>query len=142
MSVIATDKNNELNKNVPVSITIVNTSTIHDVKTVDTSIDEMINKVGKNKRRIYLSGDKGYLMKKIDKDELLKKKIRLITPYRRNQKKKLTRLEKTKLKKRIGVEQVFAGMKNYGRIMVRKDSKSSMYLGFMYLASLLWVFKK
>lgn len=104
MSVISTDKNNNLNKNVPVSVTIIEKPTIHDVKTVDSSINKMIEKNGKNKNRIYIMGDKGYIMKQIDKNKLLKKKIRLITPKRKNQKIKSTALERKKLLKKIDME--------------------------------------
>ena len=60
-------------------------STVNDCKTVDETIKDI--EISKNVR-INLIGDKGYHIKAEVRSELLKKKIRLIVPRKKNQKKR------------------------------------------------------
>ena len=66
-----------------------------------------------NYRRINLVGDKGYIATKKTKNELFKKGIKLITPYRKNQKKKNCIKNKLKLKKRYVVEHANQKIKDF-----------------------------
>lgn len=60
-----------------------------------------------NYQNIHFIGDKGYLMKEEDRQELLyRNNCCLTTPYRRNQKKKLSKLEKKLLKSRKIIETI------------------------------------
>jgi transposase len=88
----------------------------------------------KSYRRINLCGDKGYAMKKIDRDALLENKIKMVVPARKNQKKRTTNWEKKILKKRYNIEHVFQSLKRYNRISVRRDRTINSYTSFIYLA--------
>lgn len=60
-----------------------------------------------------LIGDKGYLMKQEERNEIKRKRlIQLITPYRRNQKKKNNKREKNLLRKRKIIETVNSQLKD------------------------------
>ena len=82
---------------------------------------------------INIIGDKGYIINENDKIKLLKKKVVIITPKRKNQKIKTTTEEKVKLKKRYKVENLFSKIKAYNRIHVIKDRLMSTYMGFVYM---------
>ena len=58
-------------------------------------------------------------------------------PHKKNQKKKTPEEHKLLLKKRYIIEHVFSRVKNYYRIMVRKDKLLITYMGFYFLASML-----
>lgn len=60
-----------------------------------------------NYRDLQFIGDKGYLMKEVDKVELLyKNHCRITTPFKKNQKKKLTKRERKLLKNRKIIETI------------------------------------
>jgi hypothetical protein len=103
-------------------------SHIHDVKTIDKTIN-ILPKCIKNK--INLIGDKGYITSTLF--TFNNKKIKLITPYRKNMKKKLTTQEKNKLKKRNKIEHVFQKIKKYNRTQLRKEKKINNFMSFLYI---------
>jgi transposase len=107
-------------KKFPLSVTF-HKGSVHDVKTIDESVVTLIKNI--NYRRVNLTGDKGYIATKKTKDELFKKGIKLITPYRKNQKKTNCNKNKQlrKLKKRYVVEHANQKMKDYNRTYVRRD---------------------
>jgi hypothetical protein len=110
---------------------IIITTLEHDVKGIIPVLKDCGIPETKNKNLI---GDAGYILNDKDKMYLLNKNIRLITPYRKNQTKKNTIEEKTKLKKRNGVERKLCTIKhNNNRIHVRKDRHIKNYMGFVYL---------
>ncbi|MGA9038924.1 MAG: transposase [Terriglobales bacterium] len=87
--------------------------------------------------KIEIVGDKGYIVNELEKEKLLNNNnITLITPYRRNQTKKNTPEEIKKLRQRGAVERMFARLKNYNRVHVRRDRNLVNYMGFVYLAAL------
>ena len=79
-------------------------------------------------------GDKDYTSKKL-KDELHKKKIDLIYPYKRNTKN--NEEEKKLLKKRHKVENAFCILKKLKRIDSRYERKLEYYFNFVLLGCLL-----
>ena len=61
----------------------------------------------------------------------------IITPKRKNQKKKIiTPKEKILLKERHNIENVFAFIKNNNRVMVRRDKNIKNYFSFVYISML------
>ena len=77
-------------KNIPLQINIYSGNT-HDSNTTNIEINNLINKL--SYRKINICGDKGYINNKL-KNKLIKQNINLITPYKKNQKKKNTIYEK------------------------------------------------
>ena len=115
---------------VPLSVTFHKGST-HDIKTVNESIDKLTENI--TYRKINLIGDKGYISEAMRKT-LAERKIQLITPYRKNQKKKNNKREASKLNKRHKVEHANQIMKDYNRVYLRRDHLITTYRGFVYLA--------
>ena len=59
--------------------------------------------------------------------------MEVITPKRKNQIIRNTDFEKQKLKKRYKVENWFSKLKNFNRILIRRDKLITTYMGFVYL---------
>ena len=85
-----------------------------------------------NKKDMTLTGDLGYLSSK--KYKLNDENILLITPKRKNQKSKNTELERKKLSSRYKIENCFGLIKQYERIILRKDRNINTFLSFIYMA--------
>ena len=121
--------------------TVIRNTFPHDSKTIKPSIHDLIKNKLKYKK-LFLVGDKGYALKKNDKNKLfIDYNIELVYPHRRNQKEKTPKKHKVLLKKRYVVENVFSKLKQFNRICIRKDKLDTTYLGFCFL-SLLLTFKK
>ena len=74
-------------------------------------------------------------MSKVNKKNLLKKNnVKLVNVKRTNQKKKNTKKEERVLKHRYKVENMFARIKAYNRVHVRRDKTLACYMGFVYIA--------
>ena len=73
-------------------------------------------KIGNELYNVWLIGDKGYVGRKRKGWLKDKRKILLITPYRKNQKQKNTRWEKRKLRNRKVVEWVNNQLKDFGEL--------------------------
>ena len=58
----------------------------------------------------------------------------MITPKRKNQKKKNTKIERIKLCSRYKIENCFGLLKQYERIILRKDRKMKTFMSFIYIA--------
>lgn len=99
----------------------------HDTKSLLHSIDLLKNKITKD---TFIVGDKGYI---IDKNKINNKYIKIVTPKRKNQKVKNTDEEKQKLKIRYKIEILFSKLKNFNRILVRRDKLIKTFMGFVYL---------
>ena len=91
-------------------------------------------------KKINFVTDKGYIMKDVDKKKLLNKKIKMITPYKKNQKNKKTKKrkinsnrEKRKLKNRYKIEHVNQTIKKYDRLRLRKDRQICTFKSFLFL---------
>jgi hypothetical protein len=110
---------------------------VKKIKTLEHDIKGIIPAVMKIKtnKNIFLAGDKGYIVSEETK-KMLKKEhnINIVTPYRKNMKKKNTAKEKKILKTRHLVENSICKIKAFSRIHVRRDKKLINYMGFMYLA--------
>ena len=83
---------------------------------------------------VKLIGDKGYVTKQ--KFNVFNRKVKLIHPKRKNQKTKNTKKEKKILSKRHKIENFFAALKKYNRIMTRNEHKIVHYMSFVYIALL------
>ena len=107
---------------------------IYDGNTINSSIDDLRSNI-KNNYKINLIADKGYILKRKNKKILKRNKnTRLITPYRKNQKKTNTDTEKKLLNERYKVENIFMYLKKFKRINIRYDSTIQSYHNFIYLA--------
>lgn len=109
-------------------------TSVHDVKTINNSINEITNINNKSKYFILL-GDKAYKTK--DKFKLLNKPIKIITPDKINSKIKNLNSNNKKLKLRIKVENVINSIKKFNRIKIRKDRNIKYYLSWVYLSCLI-----
>lgn len=100
-------------------------------------------KVIKNRRYTnHVIGDKGYILnQKVKKEIISKHKAVLITPYRRNQKKKNTSRERNKLKQRFNIEVLFNRLDNFTRIKCRNERLSINFESFHYLAFIVLFFQ-
>jgi len=102
---------------------------IHDVKMINKNLTE-INKVNNDSKYFHLLADKAY--KTQDEFKLDEKKVKIITPDKKN-----TKFLNKKLKKRTKVENVNCFIKKQERVMVRKDRKKKYYMSFVYMACLI-----
>ena len=117
---------NEINKK---KITIK--TSIHDVMMIQTSINNIKTQFT-NLNNMTLTGDLGYLTSK--QHILNNKNILLITPKRKNQTTLNTEIESIKLKSRYKIENCFGLIKQYERIILRKEKKIKTFMSFMYIA--------
>ena len=102
----------------------------HDVKNVVPVVEDLRQTVPDN-IKINLYGDKGYAMLKKDKAKLLRKhNTRLVNVNKSNQKKKNMKKDERKLNHRYKVENMFARIKAYNRVHVRRDKTLACYMGF------------
>ena len=85
---------------------------------------------------INLVGDKGYISKEL-KNKLKDRNVNFIYPNRKNAKIKTSIEDKNHLKNRYVIENVFANIKKYNRICMRKDRLNCTYIGFVYLTLIL-----
>ena len=117
------------NKNINAQKEYINTLP-HDTSSLLHSIDLLKNKI---KKKTFIIGDKGYI---IDNKKIKNEYIKIVTPKRKNQKSKNTDEEKEKLKIRYKVENWFSKLKNFNRIMIRRDRLINTFMGFVYLGSI------
>ena len=120
-------------------ISIINnaayTKTINETKIINTlphdsqSILPSIKNIN-TKKQYNLVGDAGFI---IDTNKI-PKNVNLITAKRKNQHKKNTTDEKLILKKRYIIENVFAKIKKFNRIHIRRDKLIVSYMGFVHIA--------
>lgn len=114
---------------------------LHDVHTINPSIKKLKNRVIINKQ-INIIGDKGYIMGDVKKNKLNKNyKVKVITSYRKNQKKINTIKEKKLLKHRYKIEHIFAYIKEYSRLIIRQDKLIKTFIGFVFIGLSIRFFK-
>jgi poly-beta-hydroxyalkanoate depolymerase len=100
-------------------------------------MDNLLIDVNKCKK-VNLIGDKGYIRSKKDKNEIMKKyNTKVIHPNRKNQKENTTNNHKKLLKDRYVIENVFANLKRFNRICIRRDRLAVTFKGFLFLATLI-----
>jgi len=99
----------------------------HDTKSLLTTIDKLKNKITK---KTFIIGDKGFI---INKSKINNKNIKIITPKRKNQLHQNTAFKNKKLEKRYKVENWLSKLKNFNRIIIRRDKLITTYMGFVYL---------
>ena len=117
-----------------------NPSFCHDLKLVQTNLNNMFVKMQRNKIT-KLCGDKGYISRKRFKLNN-NKRVKLITPKRKNQVIQNTRMELKVLKGRQSIERSLSFIKKYNRVVVRKDKCIENYMGFVFLALMDSFYKK
>ncbi len=130
------------NKNVYACMLVESTENIkkvktfpHDVNTVISTLEYAIDH-GLEINNINLLGDKGYISKEL-KNKLKDRNVNFIYPNRKNAKIKTSIEDKNHLKNRYVIENVFANIKKYNRICMRKDRLNCTYIGFVYLTLML-----
>jgi hypothetical protein len=124
-------KNNKTSETNEIKETKIIKTSIHDVMMIQTSINNIKTKFN-NLDNITLTGDLGYLTTKQHK--INKKDILLITPKRKNQKSENIESVKIKLKSRYKIENCFSSIKQYERIILRKERKIRTFMSFIYIA--------
>lgn len=109
-----------------------NVSFNHDLLMVQNNLDDMFINLPMDKI-IKLCGDKGYISRKRFRLNN-NRRIKIISPKRKNQRTRNTSKEKELLKKRRIVEITLAKLKKYNRVVIRRDKLIDTYMGFIFLA--------
>jgi len=110
----------------------------HDINGVQPTLNNITIKFT-NRNKLKIIGDKGYITSKYF--NIGNRKEKIICPKRKNQKTKNTNSEKKLLKKRYKIENLFASIKKYDRINVRKDRYISHYMSFVYIGLFDYLYK-
>jgi hypothetical protein len=120
---------------VPLSISFFKAN-VNDQKTINETLNALKCKIKPNNRHSnILVGDKGYIVNPKTKNELLKNnRIRLVTPFRKNQKAKNTKKDKEILSKRYKIEHIFLRLDKFSRIHYRKERKVDQFQAFHFIA--------
>jgi transposase len=106
---------------------------VHDTKMVSENLDNIKIKIVGSR----LLADKGYNSLKLKKALKEDRKINLIYPLKKNQKNKyFSNNELKKLKGRTIVENYFAWMKSFHRLLMRFDTYLINYASFCYLGAI------
>lgn len=99
-------------------------------------MDNLLVDVNKCKK-VKLIGDKGYMRSQKDKNEILNKyNTEVIHPNRKNQKENTSNNNKKLLKGRYVIENVFAKLKRFNRICMRREKLAVTFKGFLFLATI------
>ena len=126
---------NENTKPIAIVNCLTYTKELNKVKTIKTlphdsqTILPAINSLKTNKS-YNLVGDSGFLFDR----SLIPANVNLITVKRKNQLVQNTVIENQILKKRYKIENLFARIKQFNRVHVRRDKLIVTYLGFVHLA--------
>ena len=90
-----------------------------------------------------LIGDKAYDSDPLD-ESLLERGIEMITPHRKNRKKKETQdgRKLRRYKRRWKVERLFAWLQNFRRLVVRYEYKAENFLGMAQLGCIMILLRK
>ena len=109
---------------------------IHDVKTIEESLQKLTCKYRLDKRYVTnIVGDKGYIINQQKRSQLFNTyKMKLVTPKRCNQLHSVTKQTKALLKERYKVEHVFCRLDKFIRLRSRVDRYIDNYESFNYLA--------
>jgi len=108
----------------------------HDIKGVQPTLNNIPIKL-KQYVKVNLIGDKGYITK--NRFKVFNRRVKMTCPKRKNQKKKNTNSEKILLKDRYKIENFFASLKNYNRIVLRRDKNILNYMSFVYMGLLKYI---
>ena len=111
----------------------------HDIKGVQPTLNNIPINL-KKYIKINLIGDKGYITQK--KYKVFNRKVKMTCPKRKNQKTKNTKTEKIMLKDRHKIENLFASIKNYNRISLRRDKHIKNYMSFVYVGLMKYISNK
>lgn len=111
---------------IPISISLT-TANVHDLHQVIPTLDNSRIQF----KNSALVADGAYVSKML-KTQLKSRKIKFITPYKKNQKLKNTKSELDLIKKRYLVENVFSWIQNYRRLRVRYEKNYLTYIEFYY----------
>jgi len=111
----------------------------HDIKGVQPTLNNIPINL-KKYIKINLIGDKGYITQK--KYFVFNRKVKMTCPKRKNQKTKNTKTEKIMLKDRHKIENLFASIKNYNRISLRRDKHIKNYMSFVYVGLMKYISNK
>ena len=112
---------------------------VHDVKTIETSLQGLSCKIRHDRRfKVNLVGDKGYIINPTKKDDMLRThKMKLVTPYRSNQtiqSEAKTPYDRLLLKQRYKVEHLFCRLDKFIRLRSRVDRYIDNYKAFNLIA--------
>jgi hypothetical protein len=119
--------NNTKSINIKKGVKIIKTLP-HDSKSIIPANNDIRTRYGDIKYN--LMGDAGFI---INKDNV-PPNVNLITVKRKNQKEQNTEDNKIRLKNRYKIENLFAKIKVFNRIHVRRDKLIASFMGFVYIA--------
>jgi len=105
----------------------------HDVTGVQKTLDNIPFSL-KEYISVNLIGDKGYVTSK--QFDVFDRKVKMTYPKKKNQHTKNTKKDKKNLSKRHKIENFFAALKKYNRIIVRNERKIVHYMSFVYIGLL------
>jgi len=136
-------------KSIKLSIICDDNKVVHDIHISKSHVHDsklilpVLKNVIKTNKKINLIGDLGYLSNKNTLNKLKQKKVRLVTPIRKNMKKsKLTKKDEKLLKKRYVVEHVFAYLKrSTKKINIIYERNIQNYLSWLYIANTINILK-
>ena len=102
----------------------------HDSKSILPSINQINNNDENINIKYNLIGDKGFIFD----TKNIPSNVNLIAVKRKNQIVQNTLEETLVLKKRYKIENLFAKIKVFNRVHIRRDKLTASYIGFVYLA--------
>jgi transposase len=117
---------------------------ISDVKTIIKSIEQLNGKLRLNDSKCTsIIGDKGYLIKQADQDDILNRyNVKLLAQPRQNMKKQLSKEDSSKFNNRSRIENLFCRLDKFARLRSRFDRKLDNYETFNFMAMIILTIKK
>jgi hypothetical protein len=110
---------------------------IHEIK----GLQKTLNTIPINVKpyvKVNLIGDKGYISS--ENFKVFGRNVKLITPKRKNQKTKNTKIQMKILLQRHKIENFFVPLKRKDRISFRKERRINNYMSFVYINVLEYLF--
>ena len=128
------------NNNLPISVSVLNYKTIykngrrscsHDVSGIQTGLDNIPLSIPQY-MRVSLTGDKGYITS--NSYTINNKNVKIVSPYRKNQKTVLTSASKKLLRQRYKIEHIINNLKSLDKLFVRNEKLLHTYMSFIYIS--------
>ena len=124
----------------PISVSVLNYKTIykngrrscsHDVSGIQTGLDNIPLSIPQY-MRVSLTGDKGYITS--NSYTINNKNVKIVSPYRKNQKTALTSTSKKLLRQRYKIEHIINNLKSLDKLFVRNEKLLHTYMSFIYIS--------
>lgn len=135
---VLTNENKFIHSVVPFKIaseTDIYKTSVHDVKMIEKSLENVQNLSPEKNKVFVMLGDKAY--KTQIKYKFNDEDLKIIVPDKKNSITKISDEDAKLLKKRTKVEHTIQSVKCYNRTYVRRDRKLINFMGFIYIACLI-----